>query len=583
MKKIYPSFGLLVIGICVVILGRCAFVDKNSHSETAIRVNQVGFFPMGMKTAAIVSPLEEYFEIKNAQNESVYKGTVLSSTNWDQSGENVAVLDFSSFEEPGTFYIESGGVKSSHFKITENPYLELIKASAKTFYYNRATTQLEEQYAGIYKRPFSHPDTSVLVHASAAGDFLNAGTPISTPYGWYDAGDFNKYVVNSGITTYTLLIAYEHFDNLLDTLTWNIPESTNGQSDLLDEILWNVRWMETMQDTLDGGVFHKTTTANFEGFVRASEASSQRFVVKKGTAASLNFAAVMAKTSTIIRATNPKYADNLLRRAKAAWKWAMAHPQVVFKNPVSNDPDFPSVNTGEYGDNHFEDEFFWAASELYLATSDLSYLEHKSIDQITDANVPNWSNVETLALISLASSDANTSLKKKASDKLMVLAENLLTKWRESPYRVTIDRFQWGSNSDVMNQSIVLINAYRLFGNVEYLEAALSGLDYVLGRNATGYCFVTGFGNLSPMRIHHRQSASDEIDEPIPGFLVGGPNPRNIHQDCGADDYPSQLPAKCYVDEECSYSTNEVAINWNAPLVYVSAAAQSLYQERFSK
>ncbi|MEQ9305630.1 MAG: glycoside hydrolase family 9 protein, partial [Marinoscillum sp.] len=162
-------------------------------------------------------------------------------------------------------------------------------------------------------------------------------------------------------------------------------------------------------------------------------------------------------------------------------------------------------------------------------------------------------------------------------------AESLLSQWRESPYRVTIDRFTWGSNSDVMNQALVLINAYRLFGNVEYYEAAVSGLDYVLGRNATGYCFVTGFGSQSPKNIHHRQSASDDIDEPIPGFLVGGPNPRNIHHDCGADSYPYQQPAKCYIDEECSYSTNEVAINWNAPLVYVSAATQSIYLDRFIK
>lgn len=584
MKKTFKPAGVfLFLLLCLCTLDQCAFTDKYSHSDTIIRVNQVGYLALGVKTGVIVSPKEAAFKIKNEQDEVKWEGSVLSTTEWSLSGEQVAVLDFSPFQEPGTYYLESGGIRSSKFIIGNNPFTELIKASAKTFYYNRATTQLEEQHAGKFKRPFSHPDTSVLIHTSAAGDFLSAGTHISTPYGWYDAGDFNKYVVNSGITTYTLLLAYDHYSPLFDTLTWNIPESQNGQADLLDEILWNIRWMETMQDTLDGGVFHKTTTANFEGFMEASEATSQRFVVTKGTAASLDFAAVMAKTSVILRTIDPEYSQKLLRRAKAAWKWSVAYPEVVFKNPVSNDPAYPSIYTGEYGDNHFEDEFFWAATELYLATMDPTYLESRAIDQFSHFSVPSWSNVETLGLISLASGYKNTSLKKKASDQLMVLAESLLSQWRESPYRVTIDRFTWGSNSDVMNQALVLINAYRLFGNVEYYEAAVSGLDYVLGRNATGYCFVTGFGSQSPKNIHHRQSASDDIDEPIPGFLVGGPNPRNIHHDCGADSYPYQQPAKCYIDEECSYSTNEVAINWNAPLVYVSAATQSIYLDRFIK
>jgi endoglucanase len=51
-------------------------------------------------------------------------------------------------------------------------------------------------------------------------------------------------------------------------------------------------------------------------------------------------------------------------------------------------------------------------------------------------------------------------------------------------------------------------------------------------------------------------------------MLVGGPQP-GWQDKCS---YPSRLPAKSYLDDWCSYSTNEVAINWNAPLVYVLAA-----------
>ncbi|WP_421871567.1 glycoside hydrolase family 9 protein [Marinoscillum sp.] len=574
----FLSFTLLTL-----LMWSCAFMDKSSQSDPNIRLNQVGFYPNGQKLAIIVGPQDDSFELKDKNDQTVFTSEVLPAKYWDQSGENASILDFSAFSETGEYYLQNGNIKSALFTISEQPYTELLKSAAKTYYFNRATTELQEEYAGVYKRPFSHPDTTVLIHASAAGDFISAGTSISTPFGWYDAGDFNKYIVNSGISTYTLLTSYQHYQTLFDTLEWNIPESNNSRADLLDEILWNIKWMETMQDTLDGGVYHKTTTANFEGFMEASKASAQRFVVTKGTAASLNFAAVMAKASVVYKSEDSVYSQQLLNRAKAAWNWAQRHPNAEFKNPVSNSPKYPSIHTGEYGDNHFQDEFFWAGAELYLATMDMNYLQAQSIDEFSYFNVPNWATVETLGLISLASSDLNNHLKKKASDQLMVLAERLISDWRESPYRVTINKFVWGSNAEVMNQSMVLLNAYRVLGNVEYFEAAVSGLDYVLGRNATGYCFVTGYGQVSPMNIHHRQSASDNIDQPIPGFLVGGPNPRNIHQDCGADEYPVHLPAKCYLDEVCSYSTNEVAINWNAPLVYVTAGVQSIYRQRFSK
>lgn len=574
---------LILISLSTALLDGCAFTDKYSNIESAIQVNQVGFTVNGHKTAAVINPESHKFELKDQDGEVVYEGKLLESHYWDLSGEDVSIADFSSFKKEGTFYLQSGDAISPVFSITEQPYLDLIKAAAKTYYFNRATIELEEEYAGPYKRSFSHPDTSVLIHASAAGDFLSAGVSISTPYGWYDAGDFNKYIVNSGISTYTLLVAYEHYKPFFDSVTWNIPESKNTTADLLDEVLWNIRWMETMQDETDGGVYHKTTTANFEGFKEAHEANSQRFVVNKGTAASLDFAAVMARASVIMKPIDSVYASKLLGRAKAAWRWANRYPNSAFKNPVSDDPEYPSIHTGEYGDSNFQDEFFWASVELYLATMEESYLSEYSLDNFGQFSVPNWASVGTLGLMSLATSDINNGLKKKASEQLMKLAEQLIHEWRQAPYKVTINNFVWGSNAEVMNQGMVLLNAYRVFGNAEYLEAAVSGLDYVLGRNATGYCFVTGFGDLAPMNIHHRQSAADSIVEPIPGFLVGGPNPRNIHQDCGASHYVNQLPAKCYVDEECSYSTNEVAINWNAPLVYVASGIHSIHAERFLK
>ena len=135
--------------------------------------------------------------------------------------------------------------------------------------------------------------------------------------------------------------------------------------------------------------------------------------------------------------------------------------------------------------------------------------------------------------------------------------------------------FVWGSNAVAGNQGILLINAYFLTGERKYILGAMGNLDYLLGRNATGYCFVTGFGTKSPMHPHHRPSIADGIDEPVPGLLVGGPNP-------GRQDkckYPFTDPETSYVDSDCAYASNEIAINWNAPMVYLVNAMEAMKYE----
>ncbi len=563
----------------------CSFVHSQKYTESDIRINQIGYLTSGHKQAAVVTPTTNIFKIKDDSDKVVYKGYLLPGKYWDKSGEEVAIADFSGFKNTGKYVMVVGDTESRAFVIEERPFHGLIKSATKSFYFHRASTALEEKYSGVFKRSFAHPDTAVVIHASGASILRPPGYKLSTPYGWYDAGDYNKYVVNSGITTYTLLMSYSHNQELFDTLSLNIPESTNDLPDILDEVLWNIRWMESMQDPEDGGVYHKTTTANFEKFVDPQKASGQRYVVAKGTGATLNFAAVMAKAGTIVKSIDPDLSSRLIEKAEKAWIWAKANPEVIYRNPNQGSPDGPAIKTGEYGDRDFRDEFLWASVELFLATENQSYLNKIDLNQI-EFGVPNWNSVETLGLISLSTEGANVPelLRKSASDKLMSLSESLIETWREAPYKVTLNDFRWGSNSVALNQGMVLINAYKSFGNTEFFEAALSGLDYVLGRNAVGYCFVTGMGHRSPNNPHHRISASDGIDEPIPGMLVGGPNPHNVAQDCGKEKYGETLfPAKCYIDEVCSYSTNEVAINWNAPLVYMSSSLQNIYQKELSK
>ncbi len=557
-----------------------------SQSQTIsydIRLNQVGFFPNSVKKAALINTQSDSFEIKTIDLVStVYKGQILPSVYYPSSDENISIADFTLLQTPGEYVLVVDDLgKSVPFSVKNDVFTNLSRASIKAFYFNRASAALTSEYAGIYARLAGHPDISVVVLPSAASEGRPAGTIISTPGGWYDAGDYNKYVVNSGISVFTLLSAYETYPDYFDTLHLNIPESNNTIPDILDEALWNIKWMMTMQDTTDGGVYHKTTEAQFSAFVMPAEVTSTRYVTAKSTAATLDFAAIMAMTARIYRKYLPGLADTALSMSVKAWQWAKAHPNKVFTNPSASG-GYPAISTGEYGDNSFSDEFSWCATELYITTKDDSYFNEIGIDETYD--IPGWQNVKTLGLLSLIihkdsiTTITDTTLVKSKLIELVNTAKNAVL---NSPYRIPGEFFYWGGNNAYANLGMLFMQAYRITKNVAYFNAALASFDYLLGRNATSYCFVTGFGTKSPMNIHHRISGSDGIANPVPGWLVGGPNTGNI-SDCGTSSYPSNLPAKSYLDMQCSYSTNEIAINWNAPLAFLVGALQYEYLNNFS-
>jgi endoglucanase len=127
--------------------------------------------------------------------------------------------------------------------------------------------------------------------------------------------------------------------------------------------------------------------------------------------------------------------------------------------------------------------------------------------------------------------------------------------------------FGWGCLAETFGTNgLSLLYAHRLTGDKKYLTAAQEDADYILGRNATGYCYVTGFGTKSPMNPHHRLSYSDGIEAPYPGLLVGGPNPGQQDK-ADVKEYPSNQPDESYADVMQSYASNEIAINWNASLL----------------
>jgi len=567
-----------------------SLISFSQKGNERIQLNQVGFFPSSPKIAVITSKTTatEFF-ITSADTRTIFFKGSLSEEKQSRNSSTVTKLaDFSAFQKKGSYVISVPGVGVSYsFKIDRDVFIDVSKSVLKAYYYFRSDMPLEPEYAGKWSRAAGHPDTAVLVHASAASEFRPEGSVVSSPKGWYDAGDYNKYIVNSGITMATLLSAYEDFPDYFSKLNTNIPESKDAVPDILNEVLYNLRWMLTMQDPNDGGVYHKLTNAAFDGMVAPGVTKAPRYVVQKSTAATLDFAAVMSQASGVFdkfRKQLPALSDSCLQAAIKAWNWAEKHSSVFYDQRKINQDFDPDISTGEYGDRSLNDEWFWSAAELFIATKGQKYflvVRERSRDKVS---LPGWSSVAMLGYYRLIRCEKKlpeiSSMIRSMKDTVIAKANDYLSRQPYNAFATVMGgdprEFVWGSNAIAANQGILLINAYRITKNKNYLNGALSNLDYLLGRNATNYCFVTGAGSRSPMHPHHRPSESDQIPEPVPGMLAGGPN--SGQQDHCA--YPFSEPETSYLDSVCSYASNEIAINWNAPMVYLAGALQALLKEK---
>ena len=556
-----------------------------SKAADSIKVNQVGFYPQQEKTFTLESGnSSETVSIHRAETgEKVWEGKALYSAASPWSGKVRKIFDFSEITEPGRYIIKAGR-ETKEVVVSEKALSALADAALTAFYHQRSGMDLDPAIAGQWTRKAGHPDTVVYIHASAASASRPEGTVISSPKGWYDAGDYNKYIVNSGYSLGLMAEAFLMFPKN--------NESADIYKPVFEELLYNEEWMWTMQDPADGGVYHKLTTPNFEGFVTPAECNQKRYVVQKSVTAALDFAASLYSMARLNRMAcigddiNASFYLDRINKAEAAYAWAKANPDALYNQLKINETCDPDITTGEYGDTNAEDEFFWAASSLYLATKKAEYLEDVKQHFPENFKLMSWGHVAPLGVFNwlqyekqmLADKGHNTGAIKHQEQKIIDRCKAMLLEYCEAAVKDAEgscfnnafgnrpEEFGWGCCSSFCDQSICFLYAYDITGDKKYLDNAFRNMNYILGQNATGYCYVTGFGSKSPMFPHSRLCHSDGVDAPIPGLLVGGPNPMQ-NDIAEVVKYDSDYPDESYMDIMPSYASNEIAINWNASLV----------------
>ena len=530
-----------------------------------VKTCQIGYLPHETKFAMLTdAPAGAAVVRRAADGGAVLTVKAAPPVQDADSGDAVSAIDFSALAEPGAYFLEVPGVGlSDEFQVGPDIFARPFRLAMRMFTGQRCGTPVslapdfpEYHYPVCHTAPAEfHPSSGQHGQWDCQG-------------GWHDAGDYGRYTVNSGITTGTLLWAYELNQDKLRAVGLDLPESGGPTPDVLAEIRWNVAWMLRMQDG-DGGAWHKATTARFPGFVMPQDDADPVLIIGHGeapyktTAATADLAAVCAIAARLYRPFDAAFAGTCLRTAERAWGWLASTPDHNFTdNP-------PGIATGGYGDDDARDERLWAASELFRTTGGGEYGEyflshHGAWQPALNAEAPpSWPDVSALAMFSYALTDG-ADLEAVAGIKADALtaADAIAARSQANGYRVpmTAQDYIWGSNAVVANYALVLLFAGRFTPKAEYRNAALDALHYLLGRNTFGISFVTQVGCRWPMHPHHRPSGADGVEQPWPGMLVGGPNAEG-----------RTPPARQWADEEGSYTTNEVAINWNAPLVFLLA------------
>lgn len=525
----------------------------------AIRLNSVGYLPGAAKLASVAAgaaagdggaDVRKFAVRRVADGAVVLEGELSTPKKNADTEEWLATADFSTVDELGDYYIAVGGVDvSAPFRIDQDIYRDSFRLATRAMYLWRCGAAVEGDHEGKrFEHAACHLDDAYL-------DFVGGGHErCRATGGWHDAGDYNKYVVNAGATVGVMLRAWEDFGPRIASVPLGIPERGGPLPEFLTEIKWELDWLHTMQAD-DGSVHHKLSTQEFGPMELPEKETTPRFVTPWSSAATADFAAMMAQASRHFTPYDRAYAAKCLAAARRSHAFLAAHSE---ERPA----DHAGFKTGGY-DSPDADDRLWAAAELWEATGDAAALVDLETRIAASPGVDvdwDWPNLKTLGLLTYLFSERdgrNAELVAKVRAELIAAAEEIVATGADDGYgRPLGSRYYWGCNGSVARQSLVLQGAYRLTGKESYRGAMLDGLNHLLGRNCYGRSFVTGLGERPPRFPHDRRSEGDDVDAPWPGYLIGGPHPR----------------ATSWNDVTEDYRTNEIAINWNGALIYALAA-----------
>jgi len=505
-----------------------------------ILINQLGYACKGEKYALLRGEWRPEVQVLDGEGRTVLTAPV-SRKKTEIWGDQVMRVDFSALQTPGNYTLRCGEEASHPFPVTEKPYQGCLNALVDMFYYQRCGDDLDDRIG-----PFAHPACHAIpARIYGTDDYMDASG------GWHDAGDYGRYIVPAAKAAADLVLAWQ----------WNRDAFVQPNLTALpDELRWELEWMLKMQRA-DGGVYHKVSCVRFCPMIMPQEEIGELIVSPVSTTATGDFAACMAMASRMYRAIDAAFADRMLAAARQAWDFLAVTEPILFRNPEG-------ISTGGYGDHSDADERLWAHVELAVTTGEKKYLAAawEALQRMDRSYaILGWADVSGYAAFS--GLQLSGEMGEMCRAWVLHAADGLLS--RINAYGITMtEKLPWGSNMIIANDGMMLAQAYRLTGDEKYRQGAEKQLHYLLGVNPVDYCYVTGFGSRPVCHPHHRPSVALNICQP--GMLSGGAA-AGLMDACARENLQGQPAGKCFIDRFESYSTNEICVYWNSPLVALLA------------
>lgn len=575
--------GFFGLGGASVSLGLISwpFGTRDLAPSDEILLNQIGFQTGGPGQVAVrstgrVTRGTIAFDLIDASTGDVAESIAAKIVTG--SDKSVGTADLGALTKPGTWHLRSGEVTSLSFQISGTPWRETERSLMRAFYLQRCGVALEDGETGL-----SHNACHTL-------DALSQATrmPRNCQGGWHDAGDFGKYVATTSVVIGELLSLYledpEHFEDNVSGL----PESGNGEPDLLSEMRVGLAWLLKMQRPW--GAFERKVSGNDWPSMTAlpEEDTQDRFAYGVSTADTAKAVAALALAARAFEPVDAAAAGRFLAAAEKGQMWLANHGDVEVEHTAGDDNGSGRYLADENKDENWDDKNWdradrlWAELELYLTTGREIYAE--AIESRTsDMYIwpVSWSNPSFIGLMNFLRDERRDDvggLRTEIRKRLIERAREYEKVTRLSPWGVATEEFGWGSNREVAARGRVLAAAYEETGDEKFLAAATSQADYLLGKNSFGLCFVTGAGSKSVQNPHHRfdlAARSRGRQGPIPGFLVGGPN-----GDVSTAQMSDVTNSRSYSDTAASFETNEFAIDYNAALLALLGRLKARPAER---
>ena len=454
------------------------------------------------------------------------------------------------------------------------------------------------------------------------GDKRNS---IDAAGGWYTGSDNTKNVIVGANSVWLLQNMYEMEKSKGDASEEALREARY-------ELEWMFKMIVDPENDPVWGkncanfVYHQANDhkrISFEGktYIYDEDYMPTHIVRPPTYAATFNMIACAAQAARLWEGIDDEFAHECLQHAEDSWKAVMAYKEKwdTDLGQYERDPQFAPessyVGTGIYEDRSVKDEAYWAACELFATTGAEEYYnelkDYKNENhgsghgKAFDIDMPenmygftfsafNNSETTTLGTLSLYLSDKISAKDKKTIEKNItsaadefIAAENSSDNGMGLPYKLheshdvismpgplMPDGYEPASNAFVTNNAMIMAYAYDASNcNSKYLNGMTQAMDYIFGRNGLGISYVTGYGSYHSNNPSHRFWIY-ELDSSFPmapsGIMVSGP--------CSGlqDDYvksigmkPGKVPAqKCYADSVASWSTNDLAPDWQASFAW---------------